>query len=160
MKRLNLNHLPVLLDGGMGRELRSRGIDILRPSWSAYALLSDPDVVRQVHSDYIEAGADIITTNTYGIIRTELAKEGLEDRFDDQRFEELGEAGEYRVLSDDESDRVLGELLGTVCCEYIRVPAAPTSCFLVYDAPNLKAVVGTDSTGFFAIISSGEMTCD
>ncbi len=83
MQSLNFNHLPVLLDGGMGRELRFRGIDILRPSWSANALLSDPDVVSQVHSDYIEAGADIITTNTYGIIRTELAKEGLEDRFDD-----------------------------------------------------------------------------
>jgi S-methylmethionine-dependent homocysteine/selenocysteine methylase len=43
--------------------------------------MTDPKVVRQIHRDYIAAGADIITTNTYGVIRQELAKEGLEDRF-------------------------------------------------------------------------------
>ena len=72
---------PLLLDGGMGRELRFRGVDTLKPSWSASALLTDPEVVRQIHSDYISAGADMITTNTYGVIRTDLAKEGLDDQF-------------------------------------------------------------------------------
>lgn len=43
--------------------------------------MTDPEVVRQIHRDYIAAGADIITTNTYGVIRNELAKEGLENRF-------------------------------------------------------------------------------
>jgi S-methylmethionine-dependent homocysteine/selenocysteine methylase len=83
MKTLNLDQTPALLDGGFGRELSFRGIDILRPSWSANALLSDPDVVRQIHLDYIEAGADIIMTNTYGIIRSELAKEGMENHFEE-----------------------------------------------------------------------------
>jgi methionine synthase I (cobalamin-dependent) len=40
-----------------------------------------PDTVRQVHRDYIEAGAEVITVNTYGVIKAELAKEGVEDRF-------------------------------------------------------------------------------
>ena len=73
--------LPVLLDGGMGRELRFRGIETRRPSWSATALLDAPAIVRAVHQDFIAAGADIITTNTYGVIRADLAQEGLEDRF-------------------------------------------------------------------------------
>ena len=83
MNPLNFDHSHLLLDGGMGRELRFRGIDILKPSWSAGALLANPDIVRQVHLDYIQAGADIITTNTYGIIRSELRKEGIENRYED-----------------------------------------------------------------------------
>ena len=71
---------PVLLDGGMGRELRFRGVEILNTIWSANALLTAPEVVRAVHADYIAAGAQVITTNTYGIIRHELAREGVEHR--------------------------------------------------------------------------------
>ena len=71
----------VLLDGGMRRELRARGVRILDTIWSANGLIVAPDVVFQIHRDYIDAGADVITTNTYGIIRTELAKEGIEDSF-------------------------------------------------------------------------------
>jgi len=72
---------PTLLDGGMGRELRFRGVEILDTIWSANALIVAPDVVRDIHRDYIAAGAEVITTNTYGVIRAELAKEGIEGRF-------------------------------------------------------------------------------
>jgi S-methylmethionine-dependent homocysteine/selenocysteine methylase len=72
---------PLLLDGGMGRELRFRGVEILDTIWSANALLTAPDVVRDVHRDYIAAGAEVITTNSYGVIRDDLAKEGVEHRF-------------------------------------------------------------------------------
>ena len=75
--------LPLILDGGMGRELRTRGVDILPTIWSANALITAPDTVRDLHVDYITAGADIITTNSYGVIRQDLAKEGIADRFDD-----------------------------------------------------------------------------
>ena len=78
---LPLPDRTVLLDGGMGRELRQRGVPILDTIWSANALVVAPDAVRAVHHDYLEAGAEIITTNSYGIIRSELAKEGIEHRF-------------------------------------------------------------------------------
>ena len=65
----------------MGRELRFRGVAVPGTIWSTGALMTDPAVVRRIHLDYITAGADIITTNTYGIIRSDLAKEGIEDRF-------------------------------------------------------------------------------
>tara|TARA_Y100000310_G_scaffold305145_1_gene344990 strand:+ start:3534 stop:4391 length:858 start_codon:yes stop_codon:yes gene_type:complete len=65
----------------MGRELRMRGVEIPSTIWSANALLVAPNVVEEVHLDNIAAGADIITTNTYGIIRRDLAREGVEDRF-------------------------------------------------------------------------------
>ncbi|HLB79365.1 MAG TPA: homocysteine S-methyltransferase family protein, partial [Dongiaceae bacterium] len=72
---------PVLLDGGMGRELRARGVPIPPTIWSANALLVAPETVRQLHMDYIAAGAQVITTNSYGVIRADLAKERIEHRF-------------------------------------------------------------------------------
>jgi S-methylmethionine-dependent homocysteine/selenocysteine methylase len=72
----------VLLDGAMGRELRRRGVETRNTIWSATALLVAPQEVVNVHLDNIAAGADIITTNTYGIIRHELASEGLESKFE------------------------------------------------------------------------------
>ena len=88
---------PVILDGGMGRELRFRGVETLSTIWSANALLVAPEVVRQVHEDYIAAGARVITTNTYGIIRHELAREGVE-----HRLRELNElAGQLAVEARD-----------------------------------------------------------
>ncbi|MDJ0804059.1 MAG: homocysteine S-methyltransferase family protein [Desulfobacterales bacterium] len=76
-----LKNRTVLLDGGMGRELRFRGVDVPETIWSAGALITDPDVVRRIHRDYIAAGADIITTNTYGIVRRDLSNVGIADRF-------------------------------------------------------------------------------
>lgn len=72
---------PLLLDGGTGRELLKRGVPILTEIWSATALELAPDIVRQVHADFIAAGADIITTNTYGIGRERMAREGIEHRY-------------------------------------------------------------------------------
>jgi len=71
---------PVILDGGMGRELHRRGVDIRSTIWSANALLVAPEIVRAVHDDYIAAGAQVITTNTYGVVRHDLAREGVEHR--------------------------------------------------------------------------------
>jgi len=72
----------LLLDGGMGSELRRRGVMVDDGVWSANALMSAPDVVRQVHLDDLHAGADIITTNSYGITRRALAKAGFEDDYE------------------------------------------------------------------------------
>ena len=81
MNSINVKDKPLLLDGGMGKELLFRGVEVPNTIWSAGALITAPEVVGQIHLDYINAGADIITTNTYGLIRQELAKDGIEDRF-------------------------------------------------------------------------------
>lgn len=70
----------VLLDGGMGQELAHRGVRGTNTLWSAHALISAPDIVQAVHEDYIKAGANIITTNTYATIRSRLARAGIEDQ--------------------------------------------------------------------------------
>ena len=81
MSALKLPNRTILLDGSMGRELRTRGVEIPETIWSAHALLVAPEEVVNVHLDNIAAGADVITTNTYGVIRSDLAKAGLEYRF-------------------------------------------------------------------------------
>ncbi len=81
MIELDILQRPVLLDGGMGRELRFRGVETPGTLWSALALTTAPEVVRQIHVDYIHAGADIITVNSYGIIRGALAMEKMEDQY-------------------------------------------------------------------------------
>ncbi|MEK7315051.1 MAG: homocysteine S-methyltransferase family protein [Candidatus Eisenbacteria bacterium] len=55
----------LILDGAMGTELDRRGVKTPLPLWSAQALLDAPEVVRAIHEDYLRAGADVITANTF-----------------------------------------------------------------------------------------------
>ena len=70
----------VVLDGATGTELERRGVPTRLPLWSSWALLEAPQVVRAIHLDYVEAGADIITANTFRTHRRSLAEEGMGDR--------------------------------------------------------------------------------
>lgn len=57
-----------ILDGGMGRELARRNAPFKQPEWSALALYEAPPAIRQVHQDFISAGAEVITTNSYAVV--------------------------------------------------------------------------------------------
>ena len=83
------------MDGGTGSELQRRGVEVLLGSrgdklgpWSATANLDAPDVVQQVHQDYLRVGADIIISNNFRTTRTRLAPVGL-----GERWKEYAEAG-------------------------------------------------------------------
>ena len=59
---------PLILDSALGTELENRGeyLPSFKTSiWSAYSLIHNPDVIKQIHIDNIEAGADVITTSNY-----------------------------------------------------------------------------------------------
>ncbi|MEQ1825114.1 MAG: homocysteine S-methyltransferase family protein [Pirellula sp.] len=73
-----MNSKLFLLDGATGTERNRRGVDTGLPLWSANALATDAglNVLRQVHLDYLNAGADIITTNTFRTNRRVLAGKG------------------------------------------------------------------------------------
>jgi homocysteine S-methyltransferase len=78
LKRL-MQRRPILLDGATGTELNRRGVNTDLPLWSARALLEAPDVVRQIHADYVRAGAELITANTFRTHRRSLARAGRGD---------------------------------------------------------------------------------
>lgn len=74
----------LLLDGAVGQELRRRADPPPESLWPAEALDRDPDLVRQVHIDYLAAGADVVTTNTYATVEARLhALTDLGDRFEE-----------------------------------------------------------------------------
>ena len=56
---------PLILDGAMGTLLIERGIKPYRSLWTTIANVSNWDLVRKIHSEYIKSGAEIITTNTF-----------------------------------------------------------------------------------------------
>ncbi len=74
-----MNSKLLLLDGATGTELNRRGVDTGLPLWSANALTTDVglNVLKQVHLDYLNAGADIITTNTFRTNRRALVGKGF-----------------------------------------------------------------------------------
>ncbi|WP_047998889.1 homocysteine S-methyltransferase [Lactiplantibacillus herbarum] len=60
-----LNAGPVVLDGAMATELEKRGVTTNSALWSATAMLEHPEAITAVHQSYLNAGAQLMTTNTY-----------------------------------------------------------------------------------------------
>ncbi|HEV2699335.1 MAG TPA: homocysteine S-methyltransferase family protein [Terriglobales bacterium] len=75
---------PVLCDGAMGTLLYSKGIFINR----CYDELnvSQPDLIRGIHHEYLQAGAEVIETNTFGGNAVRLERHGLRDKVRDINF--------------------------------------------------------------------------
>jgi homocysteine S-methyltransferase len=69
----------VVLDGGLATALEVRGYELDDDLWSAKILLEAPDAIRQVHLDFLAAGADCITTSTYQASLPGFRKRGLSD---------------------------------------------------------------------------------
>jgi homocysteine S-methyltransferase len=70
-----------ILDEGLATSLEALGYDIGDDLWSVKILLENPDAVRGVHTDFLLAGADCITSNTYqasipGLVALELTYDG------------------------------------------------------------------------------------
>jgi S-methylmethionine-dependent homocysteine/selenocysteine methylase len=88
------NNTPLIIDGGMGTELKDRGafpcLREYQQLWSAAALIKEEGrkIVVDAHVAFIEAGAELIITNTYACTPEILGKRGLGDR-----LEELIETG-------------------------------------------------------------------
>src|ERR1044071_779851 len=73
-----LDSRVLVCDGAMGTMLYAKGIFISRCFDELN--ISSPQLVREVHLDYIKAGVDIIETNTFGGNRTKLMSHGLADQ--------------------------------------------------------------------------------
>jgi len=59
----------ILMDGGVSTEIQKRGVDMNSEVWSGIAHRVNPNIVCQVHEDYINAGAQVITANTFACAR-------------------------------------------------------------------------------------------
>ncbi len=93
-----LSYGPLLCDGGMGTELYARGISY--EHCFEQLNLTNPELIKAIHLDYVAAGAQVIETNTFGANRYRLAEHGLE-----QSVRKINRAGakivrEVRELSE------------------------------------------------------------
>ncbi len=70
-----------ILDGGTGTELQRRGVSMDPHAWCGPASLESAEVLEAIHRDYIAAGAEVITANTYASSRLMLEPAGFGDRF-------------------------------------------------------------------------------
>ena len=80
-----------ILDGGMGQELLARGVKPISNLWSATALMEKKyhQIIKDCHLDFINAGAEIILTNTFGSRRRRLEDNQIENRFEELNFTAL-----------------------------------------------------------------------
>src|SRR4051812_34537300 len=76
--RKQLSQRVIVADGAMGTMLYSRGVFINRCFDELN--LSSPDMVRQIHQEYVKAGAEVLETNTFGATRQRLAAFGVAEK--------------------------------------------------------------------------------
>ena len=69
-----------ILDGGTAKELRRIGAPFRQPEWSALALMEAPERVVEVHRNFIEAGAQVVTTNNYAVVPYHLGEDVVGER--------------------------------------------------------------------------------
>ena len=72
----------LIIDGGTGSELQRRGVAMDANAWSGAAALGHEALLREIHADYIRAGAEVITANTFGTTRFVLESAGLDHEFE------------------------------------------------------------------------------
>jgi methionine synthase I (cobalamin-dependent) len=81
-KRLAAGEI-IVLDGATGTELQRRGAAMDPAAWCAPATLHADRLLTEIHADYIDAGADVITANTFASSRLMLSGAGLAERTDE-----------------------------------------------------------------------------
>ena len=73
----------VILDGGMGAELEKFGASIDKDLWSGRCSIDNPEIVREVHQNFVNSGADVITTNTYASTPISMKEYGYDEYIED-----------------------------------------------------------------------------
>ena len=130
-----------ILDGGMGRELKEIGAPFSQPLWSAQALIEAPDFVSQAHQNFVDAGAEIIITNSYACVPFHLG----EELFTQRGFELAALSGELAKAvanSAPHSVKVAGAIpppFGSYRPDLFKVEEAAPIIQTLYDAqdPNI-----------------------
>ena len=69
----------IILDGGIGAELEKNGANMDQDLWCGKCSVDNPELVKKVHENYIDAGADVITTNTYGTTPISMKQYGYDN---------------------------------------------------------------------------------
>lgn len=120
----------VILDGGTGTELERRGVPMDAEAWCGPASFSHGEVLEVIHRDYIEAGADVITANTFASSRLMLRSAGLAEQAGDINRSAIEAALRARESAGRKDIAVAGSLshmlplvAGTTATDLDRLPS-------------------------------------
>lgn len=101
-----MTHEITLLDGGTGQELLRRADADPTPLWSTQVMIDQPGLIVDVHRDFIDAGADVITIAAYTATRCRLGPAGMEQRY--ERFQTTACELALEARGDREHVRIAG----------------------------------------------------
>lgn len=120
----------VILDGGTGSELERRGVPMDPDAWCGPATLDHASVLEVIHRDYIAAGADVITANTYASSRLMLGPAGYGDRLEainrtaiDAALRARAASGRSDVLVAGSLSQMLPIVKGSGKTDFTRLPS-------------------------------------
>ncbi len=113
----------LLLDGATGTELEKRGVPMNSKAWSAEAIITHPEIIQAVHEDYIRAGVDIITVNSFSTARHMLLPAGLTGQFRHLNLEAVKLAFHAREMAASTPVAIAGSIAPTTFC------SDPTKCY-------------------------------
>jgi S-methylmethionine-dependent homocysteine/selenocysteine methylase len=119
----------VLTDGGMGQELVHRSSVPPTPLWSGLVLMEEPELVRDLHAEFIRAGARVITVNAYAATPERLAREGAEDMFEKLQRRAIDLAVEARETAAQGDDVLIAGCLSPLFGSYrpqLTIPFSET----------------------------------
>jgi S-methylmethionine-dependent homocysteine/selenocysteine methylase len=102
--------IVTLLDGGMGQELSRRSSRKVTPMWSADIMLNEPILVRDIHREFIESGARVITLNTYTATPQRLKRENELDKLTKLHQQAMSVAQEAIQLAQRDDVLIAGSL--------------------------------------------------
>lgn len=106
----------ILLDGATGTELERRGVPMNGLAWTAEAVLQAPEVVQAVHRDYISAGAEVITVNSFSLAKHMLLPAGLAGKFREMNEVAVHLAIEARAQAATTPVAIAGSIAPTTFC--------------------------------------------
>ncbi len=132
---------PLILDGATGTELQKRGVPMDGTLWNALATASHPEVLTQIHLDYLRAGSKMIISNTFATSRYMLGHAGLTSR-----FEELNSQAAEIALKARELSGQTAWVAGAISSEtlYQEMPALATARQDYADQAKIFAAAGVD----------------
>lgn len=92
-----MNKTITILDGGMGQELLKRSSREVTPLWSTQVMMDEPEIVRDLHADFIRAGARVIALNSYTMTPERLARDGQIEDFEKLQLAAISAATSART---------------------------------------------------------------
>ena len=133
------DEIPILIDGATGTEAERRGVPQLTNAWNGGGASSHPEIIKEIHLDYIRHGAEIVISNSFATSKQALNDAGLEHLFEEYNRRSVELAIEARNIS--KKTNIL--VAGSIC--YQRFPTGEPNKNTLFEDIFEQAVILRDA---------------